>query len=156
MTKSNTPADKAQTSTKAAETTKAAAAPQGAASKGTHEVAEGHQISLKGKIYGAGHRVSAGDFANKADPEGKKGLQRLVDGGELVKASGKASDKASDERAGGGVVEGGGATGAGPSGAQIIAANTGNDPAAATVVAAALGGTEADLVAANADAGKSE
>jgi len=158
MTKANTPAGKAsQTGAKAADTSKAGAAtsPQSTAGKGTHQVADGHQISLKGKTYGAGHRVSAADFANKADPDGKKGLQRLLDGGELVKASGKASD----ERAGGGVIDQGGATGAAPSGAQIIAAETGDDPAAAKVVDAALSGTEGDLEKANdadGDAGKGE
>lgn len=156
MTKANTPpAGKAsQTGAKAADTSKAgaAASPQSTAgNKGTHQVADGHQISVKGKVQGAGFRVSAADFANKADPDGKKGLQRLVDGGELVKASGKAGDT---ERAGGGVIDEGGATGAAPSGAQIIAAETGNDPAAAAVVDAALSGSEDDLAKANAETGK--
>lgn len=150
MTKANTtPAGKAsQTGAKAADTSKAgaAASPQSTAgTRGTHQVADGHQISVKGKVQTAGYRVTAADFANKADPDGKKGLQRLVDGGELVKASGKASD---GERAGGGVIDEGGATGAAPSGAQIIAAETGNDPEAAKVVDAALAGSESDLTAA--------
>lgn len=153
MTKANQQAGKAShTGAKAADTTKAGAAtsPQSTAQagKGSHQIADGHQLSIKGKTYGAGHRVSAADFANRADPDGKAGLQRLVDGGELVKASGKAAKDDGDERAGGGVIDEGGATGAAPSGAQIVAAETGDDPQAAKVVDAALSGSESELTAA--------
>lgn len=155
MTKeSSKGADKASKAGAAKSPQDTAGAVVAGASKGTHQVAEGHRISLKGKTHEAGHRVSAADFITKRDPDGKAGLQRLVDGGELVKASGKAA-KDEGERAGGGLLDEGGGTGAGPSAAQIQAADTGNDPAAAAVVDAALSGSVADLENAN-DAGAAD
>lgn len=118
------------------------------AGKGPHVVGAGHRISVGGKILEEGARVSASDFITKRDADGKAGLQRLVDGGELTKASGKAG-KDDGERAGGGDLENGGGTGAGPSAAQLIAAETGDDPGAAAVTEAALTGTVADLEKAN-------
>ena len=64
--------------------------PKDAAPKATHKIADGHQLSVRGKLQTAGFGVSAEDFRNKADPDGSKGLQRLVDSGRVVKAGAAA------------------------------------------------------------------
>lgn len=152
MTKSNPADDKGAKGAKAT-TDKAAAAPSG---KPTHQVTEGTQISIRGVLYGAGHRVSAADFVTKRDPDGKVGLQRLVDGGELAKLGGKATKvEEEDDDAKRAALTDSANTGAGPSAAQIAAAEAGNDPAATAVVEASLSGTTAELeAAANPDAPK--
>ncbi len=148
-----------QAGTKAAATTKATQekpAAQTKASKG-YVVAEGHAFHGRDGRIEAGTAVTAADLKSKLDPTGAKEFQRQIDKGALIPGTGKA--KASDERAGGGVIDNGGATGAGPSAAQILAAETGNDPDAAAVVDATLAGTESDVAAANGadgDAGKGE
>lgn len=115
--------------------------------KGTHVVTAGNRIGVGNRFLLEGDRLSAADLAHSGDPDGKKGLQRLIDGKEVekYKATGKDDDA-------GDVPETSQTTGngAGPSAAQLIAAETGNDPAAAAVVDAALTGTEADVAAANA------
>lgn len=120
-----------------------------AAGKSTHTIATGHRLSIGSKTREEGYGVSAADFATASDPDGSVGLQRLVDSGAVLAGS-KAGDKAEGDRAGGGVIERGGATGAGPSAAQIIAADAGDEGSQA-VVAAALGGTEAEFTAAATD-----
>lgn len=151
MTKSNPADDKGAKGAKAT-TDKAAAAPSG---KPTHQVTEGTQISIRGVLYGAGHRVSAADFVTKRDPDGKAGLQRLVDGGELAKLGGKAAKVEEEDDAKRAALTDSANNGAGPSAAQIAAAEAGNDPAATSVVKALLSATTAELeAAANPDAPK--
>jgi hypothetical protein len=131
----------------------AAASPQDSAdkgaisNKGTHVVTAGNRIGIGNRMLVEGDRLSASDLANSEDADGKKGLQRLIDGKEVEKYKATAKDDDAGD-----VPETSQTTGngAGPSAAQIIAADNGNDPAAAAVVDAALTGTEADVVAANA------
>lgn len=129
----------------------AAASPQDSADagaitgKGTHVITEGNRVMVRGEARTAGYRVSAADFITKRDPDGKAGLQRLVDGGELAKYSAKGAKDDGEAATTEPTIN----NGAGPSGAQIQAAATGDDPAATAVVDATLTGTEADVAAAN-------
>jgi hypothetical protein len=128
----------------------AATSPQDTAGEitGTHRITAGNRVSIGGRFRTHPHQVNAADFASKRDPDGSKTLQRLLDGGELEATGGKGKTGDDAERAGGGLLEAGGAAGAGPSGAQILAAETGEDPGATAVVAAALIGSKADFTAA--------
>ena len=113
--------------------------------KGTHVVTAGNRIGVGTRFLLEGDRLSAADLAHSGDPDGKKGLQRLIDGKEVEKYSAKgATDDAETA-----ITETTVNNGAGPSGAQLIAADAGNDPAAAAVVDATLTGTAADVAAAN-------
>ena len=106
-----------------------------------HFVTEGNTVRAGGKDYGPGSEITKGMLEGKRDPDGSVTLQRLVDGGELAEGE-------QEDRAGGGLLEAGGATGAGPSTAQITAAQTGNDAGATAVVDAALSGSKAEFTAA--------
>lgn len=153
MSKQNTQAGKANT-TPAAASAKAGTAqgPQDSAGKVLqtgkgHVVAPGHSFQTKNGTIGAGTSVTAAEFKTAKDPTGKTEFQRQLDKGSIV-AGRAARGTPEGEKAAGGVIDGGGATGAGPSGAQVTAAEAG-DEGAQKVVDAALSGTEADLAAAN-------
>lgn len=155
-----------QGGTKAAETTKAgkAASPQDTAGKTRaakgHVVAEGHAFHGRNGRIEAGTAVTAADLKSAKDPTGEREFKRQLEKGAIVPGKGRTADDVDGERAGGGVIDQGGATGAAPSGAQVTAANTGDDPDAAKVVDAALSGSAEELAEANgapaADAGKGE
>lgn len=147
-----------QTGAKAADTTKAGKAqnPQSSAGRGKpkgYEVAEGHAFHGRLGRIESGTLITAADLKSAKDPTGEREFKRQIDKGTLV-PSGKTADDVDGTRAGGGVVDQGGAKGAAPSGAQVTAAATGDDPAAAKVVEAALSGTEGELEAANGADGK--
>lgn len=59
----------------------------------THRVAEGHRISINGTVYAAGHELTAADVASATDPDGRRGLQRLIDGGEVIKSHESDADE---------------------------------------------------------------
>lgn len=154
-----------QTGAKAAETSKAgkAANPQDTAGKAKpkgYVVAEGHAFHGRNGRIEAGTAVTAADLKSAKDPTGEKEFKRQIEKGALVAGKGRTADDVDGTRAGGGVIDQGGATGAAPSGAQVIAASTGDDPDAAKVVDAALSGNAGELAEANgadaADAGKGE
>lgn len=153
MTKATQGGAKAATSTKAG----AASSPQSTARAGkskAYEVATGHAFHGRNGRIEAGTVVKAEHLKSKNDPTGEREFERQVKAGTLVLSS-KTADDVDGQRAGGGVIDQGGATGAAPSGAQVTAATTGDDPAAAAVVDAALTGSEGDLEKANGvDTGK--
>ena len=114
-----------------------------------HVVAPGHSFQSKGGHIGAGSAVTADNFKTAKDPSGKTEFKRQLDKGAIVLGKVRTSDDFDGERAGGGTIDNGGADGAGPSAAQIAAAEAGNDPGAAAVVDAALSGTPGELAEAN-------
>lgn len=114
-----------------------------------HVVAPGHSFHHKGATIGAGASVTAEQFKTAKDPSGKTEFKRQLDKGAIVSGKGRTADDFDGDRAGGGVIDNGGATGAGPSGAQINTAEAGTDPGATAVVDAALSGTPEELAEAN-------
>ena len=147
-----------QTGAKAADTSKAgkAQSPQSSAGKGKakgYEVAPGHSFHGRTGRIEAGTVIKAGDLKSAKDPTGEREFERQIKAGALVPSS-KTADDVDGERAGGGVVDQGGAKGAAPSGAQVTAAATGDDPAATKVVEASLSGTTEELEQAAAADGK--
>lgn len=129
---------------KASETSKA-----GASAPATRTRAQGYVIAPGHSFHGREGRLEAGTpvtaemLKTPKDPTGKTEFDRQVKNGSLV-PSNKTADDVDGKRAGGGVIEQGGATGAGPSGAQITAAE-GGDEGSQAVVAAAIGGTQEEL-----------
>jgi hypothetical protein len=126
-------------------------------------VAEGETIRAGGRTYKAGDKITAMDLASARDADGSRAFKRLQDENRITKASRSASsdtdetavlgagDAVEAARAKGpsgiedripGVVDD--ATGAGPSAAQVTAAENGDEGSKA-VVDAGLGGTNADF-----------
>lgn len=141
-----------QTGAKPPQTTKAgkAASPQDTAGKGkakAYAVADGHAFHGRNGRIEAGTVVKAADLKSKRDPDGEKEFERQIKAGALVPTN-KTADDVDGERAGGGVIDQGGATGAAPSAAQVTAAENG-DEGAQKVVEASLSGTKDELEAAN-------
>lgn len=146
MTKANQAGQKAANTTKA---THGDAGDKGGLRGGKangYVIAEGQAFHGRNGRLEAGTAITAKDLATAKDPTGETEFARQIANGTLVPGSGKA---ATDDRAGGGTIDDGGATGAAPSAAQITAAQTGDDPEAAKVVDAAMTGSEADLAKAN-------
>lgn len=107
------------------------------ASGPSHLVTDGNRITLGGKIVGAGTKLSAADLKTPKDPDGSKGLKRLVESGTVAPVKGykappepEGDDKPLD--------------GPGASAAQIQAAEGGDAGAQAVVEALATG--DADQV----------
>lgn len=114
------------------------------------EVAPGHAFHTSAGRLEAGATVKAEQLKSKKDPTGEREFKRQQEKGALVLSTKRTADDFKDDmRAGGGSLDNGGGTGAAPSGAQVIAANTGDDPDATAVVDAALGGTAEELAKAN-------
>lgn len=111
--------------------------------KATYTVAPGEQIQHGRAVLREGDKVTASMFAAGDDNDGTATLRNLHDRKRIVRGTDDNDGKGDSERAGGGGDNGGG-TGAGPSGAQLIAAANG-DPGSQEVVDAALAGTNADF-----------
>ena len=111
------------------------------AGKGGYFVGPGTTILANGKTFNEGDPITQADLSHE-DNDGAKDLQRKLDSGKIV-------GEAPDLEAGSGEKTIGGA---GPSAAQITAAETGNDAGAAAVVAAAQTG-DAEAFTAAAEAG---
>jgi hypothetical protein len=123
--------DKGKTTSGAKPATSSKAAKAG---KGGYFVAAGENIRSNGVSFGEGKPITQADLAYEGN-DGKAGFQRLIDSG---KVTGEPLDPDAPPSTDGEPIGG-----AGPSAAQIAAAELGNDPGAKDVVDAALKGDAA-------------